>query len=62
MKTYIIKHRQNAEIERIIQAKSRRRVENAVLEDYSIEQVQASNASEAIELGRKGIKTEILED
>ena len=60
-KTYIIRHRQNAEIERLIEAKSRRAVEGLVLQDYSIEEVTRANASEAIALGAKGIKVEKMD-
>ena len=60
-RTFIVKHRSNAEVERIIEAKSRRAVENAILEDYSIEGVKGANVGEALRLQAKGIRPEKLE-
>ena len=57
-KTYIIRHRQGAEVPRLIEAKSRRVAEGVVLQDYSIEEVTRKNAQEAIQLGADGIKLE----
>lgn len=59
-KTYIIRHRQSAEVPRLIECKSRRVAEGIVLQDYSIEEVTRKNAQEAIQLGADGIKLEKL--
>jgi len=57
-KTYIVKHKQGAEVTRLIEARSRRVVEGIVLQDYEIEAVGQRNANEAMSLAASGIKLE----
>lgn len=61
-KLFIIRHKKGAEVERLVEAKTRGRVEGSILEDYSIEPVKGSNAAEALALQAKGVKTERIED
>ena len=57
-KLFIVKRKDSSDIERLIEAKSRRVVEGVVLEDYSIEAVTGHNAGELARLAAKGIKVE----
>jgi len=61
-KLYIVRHVNNAEVARLIEAKTRGRVENAILEDYVIEAVKGTNATAALKLQSEGVKTEVLAD
>jgi len=61
MKTFIVKHTKGAEVARIIEAKSRRAVENAILEDYDIQGVNGRNVGEVMRLTRAGVKAEKIE-
>jgi len=58
IRTYIVRHRQGAEVTRLIEARSRRVVEGIVLQDYEIEAVGQRNANEAMALAASGIKLE----
>jgi len=60
-KLFIIRHRKSAEVERLVEAKTRGRVENLILEDYEVEAVKGTNAGLALELQAKGIKVEKVE-
>lgn len=61
-KLFIIRRRDNSEVERLIEAKTRGRVENLILEDYDVSAVKGTNAAEALALQAKGIKVEKVED
>ena len=61
-KLFIIRRTSSAKNERLIEARSRRRVEGAILQDYEIVAVKGTNASEALAMQAKGVGTEKLED
>lgn len=60
MKMFIVKTPEGKS--RLIEAATRGRVENAILEAYSIEPVKGSNAADALALQAGGVQVERLED
>ena len=57
-KVFIVKHRGGAQIPRLIEAGTLRKVEDVILRDFSIEAVKSNNAAELADHVTKGIKIE----
>ena len=57
-KIFIVKHRKGAQVPRLIEASSTRKVEDVILRDFDIVAVKATNATELAEHVTKGIKIE----
>ena len=57
-KVFIVKHRKGAQVPRLIEAGTLRKVEDVILRDFEIEAVKSNNASELAKHVADGIKIE----
>ena len=61
-KVFIVKHRTGAQIPRLIEAASQRKVEDVILREFDIEAVRSNNAAELARHVADGIKIEAPEE